>query len=91
MRSIKTTSGTAVVLDGDLLAIHEALYQEVTVKKDLNRSYEDMNREIKHLIAQMTAEEQQAYLLDSLFMGQNRYENDFADAYFRKLKKTEEG
>ena len=50
-----------------------------------------MNREIKHLIAQMTAEEQQAYLLDSLFMGQNRYENDLADAYFRKLKKTEEG
>jgi hypothetical protein len=91
MRSIKTTSGTAVVLDGDLLAIHEALYHEVTVKKDLNRSYEDMNREIKHLIAQMTAEEQQAYLLDSLFMGQNRYENDLADAYFRKLKKTEEG
>lgn len=91
MRSIKTTSGTAVVLDGDLLAIHEALYHEVTVKKDLHRSYEDMNREIKHLIAQMTAEEQQAYLLDSLFMGQNRYENDLADAYFRKLKKTEEG
>lgn len=91
MRSIKTTSGTAVVLDGDLLAIHEALYHEVTVKKDLNRSYEDMNREIKHLIAQMTAEEQQAYLLDSLFMGQNRYENDLADAYFRKLKKTAEG
>ncbi len=91
MRSIKTTSGTEVVLDGDLLAIHEALYHEVTVKKDLNRSYEDMNREIKHLIAQMTAEEQQAYLLDSLFMGQNRYENDLADAYFRKLKKTEEG
>ena len=91
MRSIKTTSGTEILLDGDLLAIHEALYYEVTVKKDLERSYEDMNREIKHLIAQMTDDERQAYLLDSLFLGQNRYENDRADAYFRKLKKTAEG
>ena len=91
MRSIKTTSGTEILLDGDLLAIHEALYHEVTVKKDLDRSYEDMNREITHLIAQMTDDERQAYLLDSLFLGQNRYENDRADAYFRKLKKTAEG
>ena len=29
--------------------------------------------------------------LDSLFLGQNRYENDRADAYFRKLKKAAEG
>ena len=35
MRTIKTFSGAAITLDGDLLAIMEALYQEVTAKREL--------------------------------------------------------
>ena len=42
MRTIKTTTGVAITLDGDLLAIMEALYQEVTAKRELERSFEDM-------------------------------------------------
>jgi len=42
MRTIKTTTGAPVELDGYLLAIMEALYREVTVKRELNRSFEDM-------------------------------------------------
>ena len=57
MRSIKTTSGTEIVLDGDLLAVLEALYHEVTAKNELDRSFEDMSREINHLIDQLTDEE----------------------------------
>ena len=90
MRSIKTTSGTEIVLDGDLLAVLETLYHEVTARKELERSFEDMNREIKHLIDQLTDEERRAYLADSLFLNQVTYENDKLEAYMRKLKKNED-
>ena len=85
MRSIKTTSGTAIVLDGDLLAVLEALFHEVTAKKALERSYEDMNREINHLIGQLTDEERRAYLAESLFLNQVKYENDKLEAYLKKI------
>ena len=87
MRTIKTTTGADVLLDGDLLAIMETLYREVTVKRDLDRSFEDMVREIKHLIEQMTDEERKAYLLESLFLNTVKYENDKLEAYMRKLTK----
>ena len=53
MRTIKTTTGVEIVLDGDLLAVMEALYREVTAKQALERSFDDMVREIQHLIGQM--------------------------------------
>ena len=88
MRSIKTTSGTEIVLDGDLLAVLEALFHEVTAKQALERSYEDMNREINHLIGQLTDEERRAYLTESLFLNQVKYENDKLEAYMKKIGKS---
>jgi hypothetical protein len=87
MRTIRTTTGAEVVLDGDLLAIMETLYREVTAKRELQRSFEDMLREITHLIDQMTEEERRAYLLESLFLNTVKYENDKLEAYMRKLTK----
>jgi hypothetical protein len=87
MRTIKTTTGTDVALDGDLLAVMETLYREVTARQDLERSFEDMVREIRHLIDQMTDEERRAYLLESLFLNTVRYENDRLEAYMRKISK----
>ena len=87
MRTIKTTTGADVVLDGDLLAIMETLYREVTAKRELERSFEDMVKEITHLIDQMTEEERHAYLLESLFLNTVKYENDKLEAYMRKLTK----
>ena len=54
MRTIKTTTGASITLDGDLLAILETLYLEITVKRNFDRSFEDMMQEINHLIDQMT-------------------------------------
>ena len=68
MRTITTTTGADISLDGDLLAIMETLYREVTARRELERSFEDMLREITHLIDQMTDEERRAYLLESLFL-----------------------
>jgi hypothetical protein len=87
MRSIKTTSGQEIALDGDLLAILESLFREVTAKRELERSFEDLTREINHLIGQMTPEEVQSYFAESLFLNQVKYENDKLEAYMRKLQK----
>ena len=74
-------------LDGDLLAIMETLYREVTAKRELERSFEDMISEITHLIDQMTEDERRAYLLESLFLNTVKYENDKLEAYMRKITK----
>ena len=87
MRMIKTTTGAPIPLDGDLLAIMEALYQEVTAKRELDRTFEDMVREIQHLVEQMTDEERQAYFKESLFLNTVKYENDKLEAYMRRLVK----
>jgi hypothetical protein len=87
MRTIKTTNGADIALDGDLLAVMEALYREVTARSGLERSFEDMIREIRHLIDQMTEEERRAYLLESLFLNTVKYENDKLEAYMRKIAK----
>lgn len=87
MRSIKTTTGASINLDGDLLAILETLYREITVKRNFERSFEDMIQEIKQLIEQMTDEERRAYLTESLFLNSVKYENDRAEALMRKLTK----
>ena len=85
MRTIKTTSGTDIPLDGDLLAILEALYREVTARRELERTFEDMLREITHLIDQMDEGERRTYLTESLFLNTVKYENDKLDAYLRKI------
>jgi hypothetical protein len=87
MRTIKTTHGTEIQLDGDLLAVMETLYQEVTAKRELERSFEDIMREINHLIDQMDEGERRAYLLESLFLNTVKYENDKLEAYMRKIAK----
>jgi hypothetical protein len=85
MRTIKMTNGTQVTLDGDLLAVIEALYVEVTAKRELERTFEDMVREIQHLIGQMTDEERRQYLSESLFLNTVSYENERLGAYMKKL------
>jgi hypothetical protein len=87
MHTIKTSTGAEITLDGDLLAIMETLYREVTAKRELQRSFEDMVREITHLIDQMGDDDRRKYLLESLFLNTVTYENDKLEAYMRKLTK----
>jgi phage gp29-like protein len=87
MRTIRTTNGVPIALDGDLLAVMEALYKEVTAKRGLERSFEDMVKEIHHLIDQMDDGERRTYLAESLFLNTVKYENDKLEAYMKKLTK----
>ena len=85
MRRIKTSTGVTVMLDGDLLAIMEVLYHEVTARQELERSFDDMNKEIANLIGQMTAPELRKYLQEALFVNTVTYENQRAAAYIRRV------
>ena len=88
MPEITTTNGVAIALDGDLMTVLETLYEEVTVRLELERTFEDMMREITHVVSQMSEEQRQAYLIESLFLNTVTYENERLGAYMRKL--TEE-
>ena len=85
MRTIKTSTGAAFAPDGDLIAIMEVLYHEVTARHELARSFDDMSREIANLIAQMTAPELRKYLQEALFVNTVTYENQKAGAYIRRV------
>lgn len=85
MPTITTHSGVEITLDGDLLAVIEALDKELTDRFGLNRTFEDTMREITHLIDQMPEAERRTYLVESLFLNTITYENERASAYIRKL------
>ena len=85
MRTIKMTTDARIPLDGDLLTVLESLYHEVTVKRELERTFEDMVREIQNLIEQMTDAERRQYLAESLFLNTVSYENERVGAYMKKL------
>ena len=87
MRTIKLTTGAEVPLDGDLLAVLESLYREMTANRELERTFEDTVREIQEIIDQMTDEERRHYLSESLFLNFVSYENERLSAYMKKLTK----
>ena len=87
MRTINLTTGAALTLDGDLLSVLETLYKEVSTRQELQSTFEDMAREIQHIIEQMTDEERRHYLSESLFLNTVSYENERLGAYMRKLNK----
>ena len=86
IRTIKTTSGEEIALDGDLLAVLEALYREVAVRRELEHSFEDVSREITHIVDQLSPEELKQYLTESLFLNSVSFENQKLEAWVKKLK-----
>ncbi len=85
IRNVRLSTGFEVPIDGDLLAIIEALYKEVTLGNVLNSSFETMRSEIMSVIDQMTAAERRAYHAESLFLNSVTYENEMLSAYVRRL------
>jgi hypothetical protein len=85
MRRARLTTGHELALDGELLAILEALYREVTLRSELRVTFEDMMREIRGLVDQMDDEDRKRYLVESLFLNTVTYENEMLDAYMRRL------
>jgi predicted DNA-binding helix-hairpin-helix protein len=88
MRTIKMTTGADLHLDGDLLTVLEALYKEVSARREFQSNFEDMAREIQNAIDQMTDDERRQYLSESLFLNTVSYENERLGAYMKKLTKS---
>lgn len=92
MRTITTTAGTRIELDGDALAVLEAISRDLSRRQTLDYGFEDVEREFQHLIAQMTDDELRIYLKESLVMSFNRYENERLAAMIKKANRaTDQG
>jgi len=90
MRTITTTSGVRITLDGDVLAVIEAVSRELTRRNELNYDFADVDHEFEHLVAQLTPEELRAYLKESLFMSFNRFESERMMTIVRKAGRARE-
>lgn len=90
MRTITTTSGLAVELDGDVLAVIEAISRDLARHKGLEYGFEDVDHECQHVVDQLTTDELRAYLKESLFMSFNRFENDRMAVIVRKANRATE-
>ena len=89
MRSIAMRGGREIRLDGDLLAVLEALYREVSVKSEFRSTYEAMMGEISHLVDSMSEEERRSYLIESLFLNVVRYENERLSAFLKMVETSD--
>lgn len=85
MKKVKMLTGHEILLDGDLLYVLESLYREVTLKRELKVTFEDMMREITNLVDEMDDESRKRYLIESLFLNTVTYENERLGAYMNKL------
>ena len=85
MKKVKMLTGHEIPLDGDLLYVLESLYREVTLKRELKVTFEDMMREITNLVDEMDDESRKRYLIESLFLNTVTYENERLGAYMKKL------
>ena len=89
MKKLKLTTGYELALDGDLLSLVEAIYQEVALRKELQHTYEDVMREIEHILSQLSSDQLQHYLKESLFLNTVTYENEMLDAFVKRLSQEQ--
>ena len=85
MRTITLTTGATLEVDGDLLTLLEVLYKEVSARQEMQSTFEDMAREIQHVIEQMTEAERKQYLSESVFLNTVSYENERLSSYVKRL------
>jgi hypothetical protein len=90
MRTIKTLAGTPIELDGDALMMIETISLDLARRQELDYGFEDVDREIQHVISQMQGDDLRTYLKESLFMSFNRYENDRMLAIIKRANSASE-
>jgi len=91
MKKIKMLTGHQIPLDGDLLYVLESLYREVSLKRELKATFDDMMNEIVHIVDAMDEEARKQYLIESLFLNTVTYENERLGAYMKKLTGRADG
>ena len=89
-RTITTSAGTPIELDGDVLAVIEAISHDLARRSGLDYDFEDVDTEFQSAIAQLSPDELRTYLKEALIMNFNRYENDRLAAIVKKAGKARE-
>jgi len=90
MRTITTTSGTPIELDGDVLAVLETISRDLARRQELEFGFEDVEREFQHLVAQLSEDDLRSYLKECLVMSFNRFENERLMAIISRANRTKE-
>jgi hypothetical protein len=90
MRTIATTVGTPIELDGDVLAVIETISRDLARKKELEYGFEDVDHEVAAFVSALDEDELRAYLKESLFMSFNRFENDRMLAILNRARRAVE-
>ena len=85
MNKVKMLTGQEIPLDGDLLFMLESLYREVSLKRELKATFDDMMSEIVNIVDGMDEAARRQYLIESLFLNTVTYENERLSAYMKKL------
>jgi hypothetical protein len=88
MRTIKTSAGTPIELDGDVLAVIETVSRDLVSSRGLDYGFEEIDREFAHLVGQMSEDELRAYLKESLFMSFNRFQTELMSALVRRASRA---
>jgi hypothetical protein len=91
MKKIKMLTGHEIPLDGDLLYVLESLYREVSLKRELKATFDDMMNEIVNIVEAMDEDARRQYLVESLFLNTVTYENERLGAYMKKLTGRADG
>lgn len=86
MRTITTPAGTRVELDGDVIAVVEAIRRSLIRQRELEYSFEDVEHELTNLVKQMTEDELRTYLKESLGITFLRYETQQLERVVERAK-----
>jgi hypothetical protein len=89
-RTIKTSAGSEIEVDGDVLAVLETISRDLARKSGLDYGFEEVDREFQQLVGQLTPDELKAYLKESLFMSFNLFENERLAAVVKKAGRAKE-
>jgi hypothetical protein len=89
-RTIKTSAGSDIEVDGDVLAVLETISRDLARKSGLDYGFEEVDREFQQLVGQLTPDELKAYLKESLFMSFNLFENERLAAVVKKAGRAKE-
>ncbi|MGD9905464.1 MAG: hypothetical protein AB7U83_18500 [Vicinamibacterales bacterium] len=88
MRTITTSKGVAIDLDGDLQSVLEALFKTCWDDPE-DYSYEHTVREVQHVLGQLTDDESRQYLAEALALCYTTYENGRLERVMKKLSSPE--
>jgi hypothetical protein len=88
MRTITTSKGVAIELDGDIQSVLEALFKTCWDNPE-DYSYEHTVREVQHVLGQLTDDESRQYLSEAIALCYTTYENGRLDAVMKKLGSTD--